>query len=147
MTPRLPESTSGFTTQGYVAQRASSAAPSRSRGTTSKRGTGNPAARSRSRESCLLRAAATASGGLWGRPSRSAASAATSAVRSSTPTTAAGPSGATARASSSAAAPASRNLTVSGESSQPAASWWQTSLTGTTSTPSFCAAARKSSLR
>src|SRR5437870_2359190 len=105
ITPRLPESTSGFTTLGYGARwsSASRSVPESSRGTTSKRGTGTPAWRRRARLNALLRAAATASDGLCGSRSLAAASAATCAVRSSTPTTASGLLSRTPRASSSAA--------------------------------------------
>src|SRR5207245_4635288 len=83
-------------------------------GTTSKRGTGTPAWRRRARLNALLRAAATASAGLCGSRSLAAASAATSAVRSSTPTTASGLLSRTPRASSSAATWASRTRSATG---------------------------------
>ncbi|TMA22567.1 MAG: hypothetical protein E6J88_14070 [Deltaproteobacteria bacterium] len=84
---------------------------------------------------------------MCGRPSLSAAIAATSAVKSSTPITATGRRRATSLASSPAALSASRKRNATGVSSQMSASWWQTSLAGITSTPSFAAAETKSSLR
>ena len=141
MTPRLPESTSGFTTQGNGIDTSSRS--TRSRGTTWKRGTGKPAARSRSRLCALLRAAATEPTGLCGRPSFSEVSAATNAVWSSTPMIARGWRAPTLRANSAAARSGSRMASAI----VPSARWWHTSDAAITSTSSLCAAATKSSLR
>ena len=72
MTPRLPDSASGLTTQGNVDACERARGSSVDRGCERTHGTGRPAARKRSRVSRLFRAAAAASGGCPGRPSASA---------------------------------------------------------------------------
>jgi hypothetical protein len=81
MTPRLAEKMSGFSTQGYVTSRAGPSAPPSS-GKDQKRGTGTRASRSAPRIASLFAARRAAAGGLCGSPSRSAASAAITAVGS-----------------------------------------------------------------
>ena len=102
ITPRLPESPSGFSTQGYGTFAAGPSGPPAS-GKEWNQGTGRPAAESDSRWASLLAVRRAAAGGFLGNPSRSAASAAMTAVPSSTGTTPAIGSWAASRAISPAA--------------------------------------------
>ncbi len=103
MTPRLADRPRGFRTQGYPTPAAGPSGPPAS-GKAWKRGTGTPAAWSACRWESLLAVRRAAAGGLRGSPSRSAASAAITAVPSSTGTMPAISRAAASRPISSAAA-------------------------------------------
>ena len=146
ITPRLPESDSGFTTHGSGASRAT-VRGSASIGATIHGGEGTPPAASRSRSSDLSRVAATASTLLYGRPSRWDARAATSVPPSSTATIASrGHSAANVSIASAAASGSPRgSATVAPGRNDSTAERW--SEPTTTSTSSSAAAAMKSGAR
>ncbi len=146
ITPRLADSTSGLSTQGYRTRRAAS------RGSTSTRnevkdGAGTPARASCSRMQSLSRVAATAATGLARSPSARPIAAPATVVRSSTGTTASsGRRAAYARISATAAARSSNGKVRRESGNSPDITFGRSEAT-TRSTSSRAAASMKSSVR
>src|SRR2546427_5311590 len=145
-TPRPAEGARAFSTHGYPASRATRAGSAES-GTRRNRGAGTPAAPSRRRISCLLRAAVAAATGLDRRPRRAATAAATTVVRSSTATTASIGRRRAKRARVSAAPSGSAKSTVIRWSGARSSRVLGRSEAQTRSTPSLVAASTKACVR
>ena len=147
ITPRLAARNVGFTTQGNRTCFDADSALSERRSNTRLAGEGTAASARSPRIVGLCRAATTAAIGLLGSPSSLAITAATTAVSSSTPTTArigCSPANSAARL----AAPAgSRKSSVSSPSGFSASTALASSEATVTSTPTLSAASRKSGVR